>query len=488
MLSRRPNRRPTRQGRNVSATVPDETVPDETVPNETIAASLIEEGDDASTPPGRSAAEEVSKEATKPRYGEQSTPGGSDDAHGDAKRATGALGSKLFDRWPKPKLAVVISGLQNGYLEPCGCAGLDNMKGGLMRRHTFLKSLTDPAGQGWPAVLAVDLGNLVGRFGWQAEQKYEVAVRSLKVMDYDAIAYGPDDLRLGPNALILAAEAAEANARFVAANVAIDRWESAPPVRYRTVERGGYKVGITAVLGNKYSAGLAEILTKPAAGALAEVMPKLAAERCDLLILLSHATMEETKALLKRFPNFDIVVTAGGPDEPPLREEKLPGTKTWLIESGRKGMYLQVIGLFDDGARRAVSSGCRSMPSSKTRPTSRRCSWSSRSDTRTTTKSEKAWRRRTRTFPAGRDSAGSGRSRTPRAARSWVARPAAPAIPRPTACGRRPDMPKPPRRWRSWPSRGYSIPSASVAMRRAGSRRSIFPSRAAMNHSPRHPT
>jgi hypothetical protein len=275
----------------------------------------------------------------------------------DRRPASGEAGAdskppeaKLFERWPKPGLALVITGLQNGYLEPCGCAGLENMKGGLMRRHTLIKSLEAADGYGWPAVLSIDLGNLVGRYGWQAVQKYGTAVKSLKTMNYEAIGFGPDDLRLGPDALLLASAEADADGRFVAANVAISAWDSPPAARYRVIERGGYKIGITGVLGEKHRKGIAEgdILTKPAAEALAEVMPKLLAARCHVLVLLSHAPIEETKELAKRFPQFHILVTAGGPDEPPLTEEKLPGTSTWLIESGRKGMYAQVIGFFDD--------------------------------------------------------------------------------------------------------------------------------------------
>ena len=33
----------------------------------------------------------------------------------------------IFDGWPKPKLALVITGMEEGYLEPCGCAGLDRI-------------------------------------------------------------------------------------------------------------------------------------------------------------------------------------------------------------------------------------------------------------------------------------------------------------------------------------------------------------------------
>ena len=47
---------------------------------------------------------------------------------------------------PKPDLAIVASGCLNGYLEPCGCAGMDRMKGGLKRRYSFMDSLRTKRG------------------------------------------------------------------------------------------------------------------------------------------------------------------------------------------------------------------------------------------------------------------------------------------------------------------------------------------------------
>ena len=47
----------------------------------------------------------------------------------------------IFVGWPKPKLALVITGNQEGYLEPCGCAGLDRMKGGMSRRYSLFREL-----------------------------------------------------------------------------------------------------------------------------------------------------------------------------------------------------------------------------------------------------------------------------------------------------------------------------------------------------------
>ena len=48
--------------------------------------------------------------------------------------------------WPKPKVAMVITGMEEGYIEPCGCAGLDRMKGGMGRRQTLFAAKLRHAG------------------------------------------------------------------------------------------------------------------------------------------------------------------------------------------------------------------------------------------------------------------------------------------------------------------------------------------------------
>src|SRR5215469_12482967 len=82
----------------------------------------------------------------------------------------------IFKDWKKPKLALVFTGEQLGYIEPCGCAGLENQKGGLRRRDTFLKQLRD---KGWP-VVAFDNGGLIRRFNRQQEIKFTKTVEGLK--------------------------------------------------------------------------------------------------------------------------------------------------------------------------------------------------------------------------------------------------------------------------------------------------------------------
>ncbi|HEV7224538.1 MAG TPA: multiheme c-type cytochrome [Pirellulales bacterium] len=287
-----------------------------------------------------------------------------------AKDSVGASG-ELFAGWDKPKLAIVITGEQLGYIEPCGCAGLENQKGGLRRRHTFLKQL---AARGWP-LAALDNGGLIHRFGQQSEIKFEKTVEGLKIMDYAAVGFGVDDLKLPAGAV--AASVANIDA-FVSANVGLfvaPGEEGGFTPQFRVIERGGMKLGVTAVLGDEYRKEInnGECQTLPAEEALKQVLPKLKKAGCDYLVLLAHALPDEAEKLGKQFPAFDLVVTAGGADEPAYEATKLDGgeaggseaggsesggsgsggsetggSETLLVEVGHKGMYAIVLGLYDD--------------------------------------------------------------------------------------------------------------------------------------------
>jgi hypothetical protein len=246
-----------------------------------------------------------------------------------------------FEDWTKPRLAIVITGRQDGYIEPCGCAGLENQKGGLSRRDTFLAGLRE---RGWN-LLPIDVGGLVHRFGKQAEVKFGISVEALKKMDYRAVGFGPDDLRLsaGDVAAAVAGQTPD-DSIFVAANV--DLLGLTP--QYKIIKAGGRTIGITSVLGDEYQKEVnnPDVVLKPAAESLKAVLPKL--KKCDSRILLANATLKETEALAVAFPQFDIVVTADGGDEPPNHPGKIKGSDAKLIELGHKGMFAVVLGLYDD--------------------------------------------------------------------------------------------------------------------------------------------
>jgi len=255
----------------------------------------------------------------------------------------------VFSDWSTPQAVVVVTGELDGYIEPCGCTGKENQKGGLSRRQNFLRALD---ASGWP-VVAVDLGGQVKRFGRQTEAKFQSIVDGLRAMRYAAVGFGPGDLRLPAEDLVAAVAAVgDEPTPFVSANVGLLGLDANITPRFRVVEAGGLKIGITSVLGEKEAERIksADVEFAPAAAALERVAGELARAKCDHQILLSWAGPEETRALAARHPQFDVVVTAGGADEPPLELPSLPGGAR-LVELGHKGMFAIAIGFFADTGR-----------------------------------------------------------------------------------------------------------------------------------------
>ena len=254
----------------------------------------------------------------------------------------------IFVNWPQPQLAILFSGEQDGYLEPCGCAGLENQKGGLSRRHTLIKQLRE---KGWP-VVALDGGGQIKRIGPQAELKLRHAVESLVTLGYEVVGLGASDLRAG--LLGVAVNLDEEKNPLLSANTALIDFDSGFTKRYRVIEAGGKRIGVTSVLGARQQQGLQNvdtvIMVDPVQ-ALREVVPQLRAEKCDLLVLLSHASPDETRQLARQFPVFDFVLTAGGAEEPPRDTEHITGTKSRMLEVGHKGMYVSVVGLYENDGK-----------------------------------------------------------------------------------------------------------------------------------------
>jgi hypothetical protein len=253
---------------------------------------------------------------------------------------------KIFENWPKPKVALVITGVVDGYIEPCGCAGLDRMKGGMSRRFSMFKDLRR---QGLP-VVGLDVGGLADGFGREEEIKFQTMVEGMRKTGYDAIALGASDLRLPAGEIAAAvANIKDQQSPFVSANVGLFGFDSGMTSTYRIISRGGMKIGVTAILGKTYQKEIktTEIEMLDPVAAIQKILPEMK-KKSDYLILLANATKDETLALAKKFPDFNVVVTSDGEPEPPKELQKIKGTKTLYIEVGHKGQNAIVLGLYDD--------------------------------------------------------------------------------------------------------------------------------------------
>src|SRR5262245_57281963 len=144
--------------------------------------------------------------------------------------------------WPKPDVVLVFSGEQNGYLEPCGCAGLENQKGGLKRRFTFIKGLRE---KGWN-VVAMDLGGQETRTGVQAMRKVDFSYAALMKMGYAVVGFGPGELKLGVDLTQIVINLDEAKNPLISANVSLDNFSGPLNKLYKIVEVGGMRIGIVS--------------------------------------------------------------------------------------------------------------------------------------------------------------------------------------------------------------------------------------------------
>ncbi|MBQ1277127.1 MAG: hypothetical protein IIY07_00615, partial [Thermoguttaceae bacterium] len=256
---------------------------------------------------------------------------------------------EYFVGWEKPQVAIVFTGLTNGYIEPCGCAGMDRMKGGLSRRRDFLQNLRQE--RGWD-VVAVDAGQTTVGFGVQEELKFDMAMNAFRLMEYDAIGIGKGELRFPAYFLLTftAPTAADSASLFTSANVGVYGYHDAYALPLKVIERGGLKIGVVSVVcpSDDLDHRDENLLLESPEKKLAELAPRMKKAGCDKWTLIVHGTEAETEALAKKFPIFDYVVTADTPSAPPA-EAKTLGDDRMLIEVGEKGKYAVVLGLYESG-------------------------------------------------------------------------------------------------------------------------------------------
>jgi hypothetical protein len=263
---------------------------------------------------------------------------------------------KIIADWSaKPPAGILlISGEQDGYPDPCGCT--EGQLGGLGRRYHFLEMLE---AKGWP-VAKIDLGNLIhfrgdSRGGPKQEKiKFEIILQALTAMKYDAVAVGPEDLKLPEQGAteLLATLLNAPETKFLAANVKpVEEGLASTIGSTKITKVGPVTVGITAVLD---PASFRELQnadpTLLAVKSPDEVIPGVLAEltkSAQVRVLMVQGPHEEAKRLAEKFPGFDLVVGTSKFEDPDEHAETINGGKTLLVNNiGKKGKYVGVVGFF----------------------------------------------------------------------------------------------------------------------------------------------
>lgn len=277
----------------------------------------------------------------------------------DGGKATSAGEKKaLLPDWGAPQTAFVFTGDIHGYLEPCGCT--EGQSGGFAMRGDLLRQLREE--KKWP-VAALDIGGSLNdaRINYpQTKIKFASILKGLNTLGYKGIALGKEELLFGAEGLFtqftnLSAESGF-DVPFLSSNVTIfGSKDLGTPTPYRIMESGGLKIGVVSVTGESTKKSIEnsgvlrdanELSIDDPRTVLPQVIDTLKAEKVDLLMLLSASNIEESQALAKEFPDFNIVVTAGSAEDPRL--EPVYIGKTLLVQVGRKGKNAAVVGLYPD--------------------------------------------------------------------------------------------------------------------------------------------
>lgn len=267
------------------------------------------------------------------------------DASTDVGLVDAQNGPEDFRQWPTPDAVLFVTGDQHGYIEPCGCTGLDKQKGGVARRFTFINQLRD---MGWQ-LIPVDAGNQIRGIRKQAAIKFEKSTDALKQMKYQAVGFGPGDMRLSSGDLIAytLADSPE-DAMYLSGNMVLFDPSFLPT--HKIVKQAEWNVGLTSILDPDAleSPVDSEVTIQPIKEATARVLKEMNAAGANFRVLTFFGEEVVAKQLMVDVPGYDLIVVSGGYGEPTYKPQSIDGSSAKMIVTGNKGMYVGLVGLYQN--------------------------------------------------------------------------------------------------------------------------------------------
>jgi hypothetical protein len=254
-------------------------------------------------------------------------------------------GPEDYRQWAKPDVVLFVTGNQHGYIEPCGCTGLDKQKGGMARRFTFLKQLRD---MGWD-LIPIDAGNQIRGIRKQAAIKFQWSSNALEQMQYLAVGFGPGDMRLSAGELISVAYAdSPKDAMYVSANIVLLDPELLPS--HKLVRQGEWTIGLSAILDPEALEAPVEdeVVISPIKESAMNVLGEMNAAGANFRVLTFFGEEETAKQLMVDVPGYDLVIVSGGYGEPTYRPQTIEGSEAKIIVTGNKGMFAGLVALYQN--------------------------------------------------------------------------------------------------------------------------------------------
>ncbi len=253
----------------------------------------------------------------------------------------------------KSAINIIFTGEENGYLEPCGCS--EKELGGLPKRHALINQLKKEY-ENW---ILLSIGDLPGKIGRQDEIKMETTFNALDRMGYTAHNIGEKDINMGLDLLGYLSQIS--NMDFISSNINFNTQVlNVKPYIIKEIKIKGttLKVGILGIVSPELIDDVyQEIEVIDPIVSLKPLLSKLS-DKTDLLILLSHAEIEDSIKIAEVYPGFDLIISGHRVDRPDLYIKKVKDT--YVIPVGEKGKYLGTTTLLPkttrtDGSKRSNS-------------------------------------------------------------------------------------------------------------------------------------
>jgi len=275
-----------------------------------------------------------------------------------------------FKGWPKPDVAIILSGDQHGYLQPCGCS--EPQYGGLTRRYNLFQALWQ---RGWPTV-AVDLGDIAGSqkdnpplllHNPQTLLKYRYSMMALEKMQYGAASFGLRETELPlfdamaetlnhPSPKVLCANLIRAGNGQVYQGTVAD-FEVVKP----TTQAKAPLVGVVAIAGKDLESKVKDMTVKfdpKTPKILIDALIQCKQKGAELHVVLYQGDSKDAVACAQfcqdqrkansNVPRVDAILCLGE-DLPPAAPVSVVGGETVVITVGHKGQHVGVLGAFRRG-------------------------------------------------------------------------------------------------------------------------------------------
>lgn len=234
------------------------------------------------------------------------------------------------------KVSILFSGEELGDLEPCGC--YEGQLGGISRRYSFIDFFRKQTN----IVLPVSLGDLSGGYSRQDEIKLETLCRAMGEMGYVLHNLGEKDIEISPQILSFLSQTN--TVKFLSSNVKIVTPFPIKISQYIIKEcfdsGHSFKIAFFGILSKSLvsTCALDYVNVSEPVKALSPLVKQLHG-KANLLVLLSHASLEESAEIAKFFPEIGLIISGHNSDEP---GDAIYVNNTPVVSPGMGGKYIGV--------------------------------------------------------------------------------------------------------------------------------------------------